>query len=274
MFHAKHRRLHFLRKPIASAVAINYCAESHLFASAMFRVKHRDKSPKEPAQVAEETIALVERELREVGFAIPVNLLSKLERFAAALALWGSKTNLTAAPDDPAELAFHILDSLSPVLLPEQPRGAKLVGIFGPGRRVLDLGSGAGFPGLVLAAATEANFTLLEARRKRASFLTVAASEMSLANVEVDSHHRGPEALLASFDVVTARAFAQPEVFYQSAVAALKAHGIAILYANPDQPLDQAAAAAVGFGETEQLSYAVTRGKSRVPRLLVVSRKR
>ena len=140
--------------------------------------------------------------------------------------------NLTAAPEDPGELAYHILDSLKPLLLvtDESPLLAER---FAGGKRVLDLGSGAGFPGLVLAAATEAEFRLVESRRKRASFLRTAIGALALKKVEVDSEYR--RAFAPEFDVVTARAFAHPEKFYEVAATALKPSGIAVLYASERQ---------------------------------------
>src|SRR5579885_2785423 len=108
---------------------------------------------------------------------LTARFLQRMERFGAVLALWGARTNLTAKPEDPAEIAFHIADSLMPLkFMPD---------ILGEGMRVLDFGSGAGFPGLVLASACDAQFTLAEARQKRASFLKVAAAEMGLDNTEI-----------------------------------------------------------------------------------------
>jgi 16S rRNA G527 N7-methylase RsmG len=72
---------------------------------------------------------------------------------------------------------------------------ADLTKAFAAGSRVLDLGSGAGFPALILAAACDADFLLMEARRKRASFLRVTAAEMGLANVQVDSARAEPATL-------------------------------------------------------------------------------
>ena len=72
-----------------------------------------------------------------------------------------------------------------PVVLAMDESGT-LSGEFAQGRRALDLGSGAGFPGLVLAAASSADFTLVESRRKRASFLQVAVGEMDLKNVTIE----------------------------------------------------------------------------------------
>ncbi len=101
--------------------------------------------------------------------------------------------NLTAQPDEPVEISFQVVDSLMPLVLAGRPGGAVLSEAFGTGSRILDLGSGAGFPGLVLAAACAAHFTLCESRRKRVSFLRVAIAELDLKNVTVESAHVSPK---------------------------------------------------------------------------------
>jgi len=196
--------------------------------------------------------------------------LDRVERFAAALALWGRRINLTGTPDNPAELAFHIVDSLMPLVIATRPEGSVLRDRFAPGRTVLDLGSGAGFPGLILAAATDSHFVLLESRRKRANFLRVTAAQMKLANVEVDATRREPVDLAPTFDVVLGRAFAKPAQFYRSAAAALRPHGLALLYATPEQPLDLEAAAAAGLVDHLALRYEVRRDRRPVARLLAL----
>ena len=203
--------------------------------------------------------------------------LDRIERLAAALATWGVRMNLTAAPDEPSEIAFHIVDSLAPFLLASRDDGAFLNGIFSAGKRALDLGSGAGFPGLVLAAASDAHFTLAESRRKRASFLTVTASEMGLHNVTVEAGHlrelQVQPVFELSFDVVTARAFGDPTIVYRLAAAGLKPGGFAILYANPSQRLQLEEAGASGLGEYRRIAYEVERGDSIVNRILAVWRR-
>jgi 16S rRNA (guanine527-N7)-methyltransferase len=242
----------------------------------MFHVKHpRKSSAQQPDRIARTAIELVEQTLREIGF-VPENrdLWVRIERFAAALALWGGRTNLTAAPNDSEELAFHIIDSLAPLIVAGRPEGSILRGAFRNGQRVLDLGSGAGFPGLILASATEAHFTLLEARRKRASFLSVAAAEMGLSNVEVDARRGQPGQQSSTFDVVTGRAYARPAIFYRAAGAALRPGGLAILYANPEQKLEVEATAESGLSGAGLIAYAIPRGSRKVERILSICRKR
>jgi 16S rRNA G527 N7-methylase RsmG len=172
-----------------------------------------------PIEIARAARAIVAETVATAGFEPPTGLLDRIETFAAALALWGARLNLTAAPDNPGEIAFHIIDSLAPLILairdevpPPTARAgstdalvakstvmptarAGLADAFVSGSRVLDLGSGAGFPALILAAACDADFLLMEARRKRASFLRVTAAEMGLSNVQVDSARADPAAL-------------------------------------------------------------------------------
>jgi 16S rRNA (guanine(527)-N(7))-methyltransferase RsmG len=169
-------------------------------------------------------------------FQIRADFFERIERFARTLSLWGRRHNLTAEPENPSELAFHIVDCLMPI--PLMGNVEKDEGVFAVGKRVLDLGSGAGLPGLVLAAATEADFILLESRRKRVSFLKIAAAEMGVGNVRIEAAHLGPGDLRSSFDVVLGRAFAKPAVFLTSALAALRIGGAAILYASGTKSIE------------------------------------
>ena len=197
--------------------------------------------------------------------------LTRIDRFAASLALWGRRTNLTARPDDPVELAFHVIDSVMPLVLVSQPDAAPLRSLLDPDRIVLDLGSGAGFPGLILAAASDARFVLLEGRRKRAHFLTVTAAAMGVANVTVDAIRRDPAELAPTFDIVVGRAFARPGLFCRSAARALRPDGIAILYATTVQAIDSADAA--GLLACLRLRYEVPRRDTLLARCLLVWRK-
>ena len=197
----------------------------------MAMVDHQSDGPDE---IGAATRALVETYLGSYpNFDGPGGFLRRIKIFATELARWGAKFNLTAAPRDPAELAFHLLDSLMPLLLAADEPGSPLAQSFAQGKRILDLGSGAGFPGLILASVSQAKFLLVESRRKRASFLTTVSGAMGLGNVEVDSKYR--RVFTPEFDTVMARAFARPAEFYEVAATALKPGGVAVLYASERQ---------------------------------------
>jgi 16S rRNA (guanine527-N7)-methyltransferase len=122
--------------------------------------------------------------------------IERLLKLVDALERGNAQFNLTAIRDRPGMLAKHILDSLT--LVP-----------FLHGERIADVGTGAGFPGLVLAIASpQRRFSLVESVGKKARFVERAVLELELANVEV-VHERaeryGPKRL---FDTVASRALA------------------------------------------------------------------
>ena len=208
--------------------------------------------------------------------------LERTRRMATLIAFWGARINLTAAPRDPREIGFHIIDSLAPISLGAGDKTLRHA--FARDNRILDLGSGAGFPGLILAAASPAHFTLLEGRRKRASFLAVAAADMGLNNVTVESRleftHLGrassPDRDRAKwpFDVVTGRAYSFPPRFHSAAASALRPGGIAILYANPAQRLSLSSAEQNGLLEFRHVAYTISRDDRKVERILALWRRR
>ncbi|MGH7913911.1 MAG: 16S rRNA (guanine(527)-N(7))-methyltransferase RsmG [Candidatus Binataceae bacterium] len=166
------------------------------------------------------------------------DFLQRIEKMAATLALWGMHTNLTADASDPAEIAFHVIDSLAPLAFAAGAYREELETALATGASALDLGSGAGFPGLVLAAAFGARFTLAETRRKRASYLQVAAHEMDLDNVAIEQRRASARSIVGGFGLVTARAFGTSTQLYEIVASALRPGGILLLYASADQELD------------------------------------
>ena len=133
---------------------------------------------------------------------LPTDGVPALERYAALLDETNKVMNLTAITD-PCEVArLHFLDSAC--LLPSKALH---------GRKVIDVGTGAGFPGLVLAVLKpEWSITLLDSLQKRVHFLETVCSELELANVTC-IHSRAEEggqnpSLREKFDVATARAVA------------------------------------------------------------------
>jgi 16S rRNA (guanine527-N7)-methyltransferase len=138
--------------------------------------------------------------------------MERLERYAALLEKWNRAINLVARGSLTDPWRRHMLDSaqLWPLLTSPQVRAPQVRAPLGRPRRILDLGSGAGFPGLVLAimgtAEGDAEVHLVEVDNKKAAFLREAAR---IAEAPVILHVQRIESL-APFpvDVVTARACA------------------------------------------------------------------
>jgi len=141
---------------------------------------------------------------------------ARLDAFAELLLRWNSRINLVAERDAAAIRTRHIADSLQ--LAPLLPPGDGAVG---------DLGSGGGFPGLVLAIATGRPFHLVEADRRKAAFLTEAAARLGLDRVRV--HPARIEAVtLPPLAALTARALAPLTELLPHAHRLLAPGGVAI----------------------------------------------
>jgi 16S rRNA (guanine527-N7)-methyltransferase len=119
----------------------------------------------------------------------------RLRRFVALLLRWNATLNLIAPRDTPVVWERHVEDSLQ--LVPLIPKGVD---------RAVDLGSGGGFPGLVLAIATGIRFDLIESDRRKASFLRSAILETGAPALVHDC--RIEDAPVAPAPLVTARALA------------------------------------------------------------------
>ncbi|HET9822137.1 MAG TPA: 16S rRNA (guanine(527)-N(7))-methyltransferase RsmG [Burkholderiaceae bacterium] len=126
----------------------------------------------------------------------------RLEAYLGLLAKWNAAYNLTAVRDPAQMRTQHLADCLA-VVGPLRHR-------LGAGRpaRVLDVGSGGGLPGVVLALAEPGwDVTCVDAVGKKAAFVRQVASELALPNLRAE--HARVEALKAApFGVITSRAFA------------------------------------------------------------------
>jgi len=142
----------------------------------------------------------------------------RLDAFADLLLTWNRRINLVSAQDAAGLRQRHIEDSLQ--LLPLLPVGQ------GP---LLDIGSGGGFPGLVLAAAAPGRAVhLVESDRRKAAFLATAAARLGLPQVVVHAA-RAEDLDLAAMAGLTARAFAPLVRILPFAARFLARDGVAIL---------------------------------------------
>lgn len=125
-----------------------------------------------------------------------------LLRYLALLQRWNATYNLTAVRDPAQMLVQHLVDCLAVV----PPLMRELGGH--PGARVLDVGSGAGLPGLVIAATCPAlQVVCVDTVGKKAAFVRQAGLELGLRNLQAE-HARVEALALPAFDLVTSRAFA------------------------------------------------------------------
>ena len=134
--------------------------------------------------------------LQEMGIELAPAIRQKLLKFLQYLEKWNRTYNLTAVRDPEQMIPRHLLDSLS--VLP-----------YLQGSRVLDIGTGAGLPGIPLALARPAlAFTLLDSNAKKTRFVTQAIHELGLKNVQVVQERVEKFHPKEKFDTLIARAFA------------------------------------------------------------------
>jgi 16S rRNA (guanine527-N7)-methyltransferase len=128
------------------------------------------------------------------GMDVSRETRARLERFAALLTQWNARINLVSRQDIAQLWPRHIEDSL------------QLAPMIEPGSRVIDLGSGGGFPGLIVGIVRDLDLTLIESDHRKAAFLREAARECGVrARVLAERIER---ASVEPAPVVTARALA------------------------------------------------------------------
>ncbi len=147
--------------------------------------------------------------------------IHKFNEYFHLLVEWNEKFNLTSITSEEDVIEKHFYDCL----LASDPS------LLIKGKKVADLGSGAGFPGLVWAIAyDDVSFTLIEATKKKCTFLEEASKALNLKNVEVVNARAEelPPTIKESFDFVTARAVAELRILLELGVPFLKVGGIFI----------------------------------------------
>lgn len=158
--------------------------------------------------------------LQSLGLPSDTALQDRLLGYLALLQRWNSTYNLTAVRDPGEMLTQHLADCLAVV----GPLRARLGA--GTNRRLLDVGSGGGLPGVVLACLEPGwAVTCVDTVGKKAAFVRQVAVELGLRNLSAE--HARVEALKAGgFDLVTSRAFASLPDFVRLTDASLKPSGV------------------------------------------------
>lgn len=138
--------------------------------------------------------------LMKMGVPFTEDQLDQLEEMLLLLNQWNQKHNLTRYKSRQDQIIYHIFDSLSAYQC------------FSPYKVILDVGTGAGFPGIPLAILyPEKTFHLVDANGKKIAYLKLLIKTLSLKNVHV-YHDRMENLQIKGIEVVTARALASPSV--------------------------------------------------------------
>ncbi len=135
-----------------------------------------------------------------LGLSLTDAQVQQLLDYLDLLGKWNKVYNLTAVRDPAEMLTHHLLDSLA-VIAPLRRHTQ------GRATRLLDVGSGGGLPGVVIAiCCPEVEVTCVDAVAKKAAFIQQAAGSLGLAHLH--GRHGRVEAVVEKFDVITSRAFA------------------------------------------------------------------
>ena len=191
------------------------------------------------------------------GIACDERTAERIVRYHELLADWNTRMNLTGDTDFDTSLDRHYADSLAPL---------RETACFPQGASLIDVGSGAGFPGLPLAIARpDLQVTLLDSLMKRIHFLSAVVEELGLQNVRL-IHARAEDggrdpALREMFDIAVARAVAPLPVLCELLLPFVKVGGRMVCYKGPsaaeEQEAARRAAHLLGASGMEQIPVAI-----------------
>lgn len=209
---------------------------------------------------AEALAARLRSEAAAVGIALTDEHTAGLVRYLRLIEQWRRPAGLTAVADPFEAARVHVADSL-----------LCLRAGIAPAANVIDIGSGAGLPGIPLALVrSDLRVTLLEAERRKAAFLEMAARELSLS-VEVVAQ-RAEEAAhdpaaREHYDAVVARAVAPLRVLLELTLPFARVGGRVVLLKGPGAGREMQAAGrareVLGGGEVERMDARLSGGERR-----------
>lgn len=163
---------------------------------------------------------IIKEKSEVMGVSVSDDLIEKLEIYAKELKEWNEKINLTAITDDEGIAVKHFIDSLMLLKYVDIPENSKII----------DVGTGAGFPGLVIAATRpDVKVTLLDSTSKKLKVVNDIGEKMGLSNYEI-LNMRAEEAgqkkdYRECFDFATARAVAELRVLSEYCLPFVKQNG-------------------------------------------------
>lgn len=181
------------------------------------------------------SVEQLSRGLAALGLDLPAAAQEKLLAFAALLGKWNKVYNLTALRDEEQVISHHLLDSLA--VLPH----------LGNAKRLADIGSGGGLPGIPLAIVRpDLQVALVESNQKKSAFQQQAKIELGLANVSVQCERVEAWQPEEKCDVVISRAFSDLAEFVRLS-GHLLAEGGALLAMKGVHPYEEIAQLPAGW---------------------------
>ena len=182
---------------------------------------------------------LLESGLVQMGLALNQAAELSLLRYVSLLDKWNKVYNLTAIREQERMIGLHILDSLS------------VLQQVGESKKILDVGTGGGLPGIPLAIALatmapQTHITMLDTITKKTTFVRHVIGELGLANADVVTERVEKYQPPHNFDIVISRAFAELNDFVVGA-GHLCADGGKMLAMKGVHPFDEIARIPAGF---------------------------
>lgn len=165
------------------------------------------------------------KEEKRINLDISDNNIEKLYNYMKMLLEWNEKINLTAITDEKDVITKHFIDCLT------------IFNLINENSKVIDVGTGAGFPGIPVAITKNVEITLLDSLNKRINFLNEVKQKLNLYNVE-SIHGRAEDVAKQKeyrekFDVAVSRAVAPMNVLLEYLLPFVKVGGICICMKGP-----------------------------------------
>ena len=165
----------------------------------------------------DESRKLLESGIRSLQLNLSPEQCNQLMLYLELLIKWNAVYNLTSVRNPVDMVKLHLLDSLS------------AVSVFSESSNILDVGSGGGLPGIVLAIVyPHKTISLIDTVNKKTAFLKQVKAELGLVNVTVHTGRVEQLAGVALFDVITSRAFSELANFVNWAGHLLADKGVMI----------------------------------------------
>lgn len=196
----------------------------------------------------------LEKALNELGIQYTENMISQFEGYRNGVIEWNEKVNLTAITDPQEFVVKHFIDSVLCVGFDE----------YKAAKKVIDVGTGAGFPGVPLAILSQdKEFTLMDSLNKRLKIIDELSAGIGLANVQT-VHARAEElarnkAHREKYDICVSRAVANLTTLSEYCLPFIKVGGYLLAYKGPDaeaELADAKKAISILGGQVEKMEKA------------------